>query len=108
MAWCRDEPFGFDRSHAWRHTGGLRAADTDGYLRRGERELLLWAPEDEPSHSLVVREVARLLRLVALNREPRGMLIAAINGSPAATHSDARLFTAEGFAAGAMGLQVRP
>ena len=53
------------------------------YLRRGERELLLFLPEAEPSRSRVGREVARmLLHLAAIARERRGMLIAEINGMP--------------------------
>jgi hypothetical protein len=75
------------------------------YLRRGERELLLFAPEAEPRRSQVTREVARML--VALARR-RGMLVAEINGEPATAHPSARLFLEEGFVAGAMGLQARP
>jgi ATP-dependent Lhr-like helicase len=75
-----------------------------GYLRRGERELLLCAPEAEPRRSRVVREVARMLLHLARRR---GMLIAEINGGPATTHPAARLFVEQGFVATAMGLQAR-
>jgi ATP-dependent Lhr-like helicase len=98
-------------AHATR-SAGARVILVDGlaaaYIRRGERELLLCAPDDEPRHSVVVREVAQLLRRVALGRHPKGMLISEINGAPAQEHTDVRLFTAEGFAVGALGLQVRP
>jgi ATP-dependent Lhr-like helicase len=78
------------------------------YLRRGERELLLFLPESEPSRSRVGREVARMLLHLAATREGRrGMLIAEINGMPATAHHAARLFVAEGFAATAMGIQAR-
>jgi ATP-dependent Lhr-like helicase len=78
------------------------------YLRRGERELLLFLPESEPSRSRVGREAARMLLHLAATREGRrGMLIAEINGVPAPTHPAARLFIEEGFAATAMGLQAR-
>jgi hypothetical protein len=76
-----------------------------GYLRRGERELLLFAPEAEPQRSRVTREVARMLRRLSARR---GMLIAEINNEPAAAHAAARLFVQEGFVATAMGLQARP
>jgi len=80
------------------------------YLRRGERELLVFLPEAEPQRSSVGRAVARAVLDLSRGREPghRGMLIADINGVAAATHPAARLFVEEGFAIGAMGLQVRP
>jgi hypothetical protein len=78
------------------------------YLRRGERELLLFLPEAEPSQSRIGREVARMLLHLAATREGRrGMLIAEINGTPATAHAAARLFIEEGFAATAMGIQAR-
>jgi hypothetical protein len=78
------------------------------YLRRGERELLLFLPDAEPSRSRIGREVARMLLHLAATREGRrGMLIAEINGTPATAHSAARLFIEEGFAATAMGIQAR-
>src|SRR5258705_1091047 len=78
------------------------------YLRRGERELLLFLPEAEPSRSRIGREVARMLLHLAATREGRrGMLIAEINGTPATVHPAARLFIDEGFAATAMGMQAR-
>ncbi len=79
------------------------------YLRRGERELLLFLPEAEPQRSRVGREAARMLRLVAAAREEgrRGMLIEEINGAPATAHPAARLFVDEGFASTGMGLQAR-
>ena len=79
------------------------------YVRRGERELLLFSPDTEPQRSRLVREVARMLMLLASTREEgrRGMLIAEINHAPAASHPAARLFIEEGFAPTAMGLQAR-
>jgi ATP-dependent Lhr-like helicase len=79
------------------------------YVRRGERELLLFAPDDEPQRSRAMREVARALMRRAASREEgrRGMLIADINGTPAVAHPAARFFIDEGFAATAMGLQAR-
>ena len=93
-------------------TAGALVVLVDGhaaaYLRRGERELLLFLPEAEPSRSRVGREVARmLLHLASTRDERRGMLIAEINGAPAATHPAAGLLVDEGFAATAMGLQAR-
>ena len=78
------------------------------YLRRGERELLLFLPETEPLRSRIGRQVARMLLHLAATREGRrGMLIAEINGAAATGHPVARLFIEEGFAATAMGIQAR-
>ena len=81
-----------------------------GYLRRGERELLLMAPDTEPDRSRVARQVARMLMQLAGGRDEarRGMLIAEINGEPAAAIPLAQAFIDEGFIATAMGLQARP
>jgi ATP-dependent Lhr-like helicase len=80
-----------------------------GYLRRGERELLLFMPEAEPQRSRVMREVARMLLHLAVMREAgrRGMLISEINGELATSHPAARVFVEEGFVMSAMGLQAR-
>jgi ATP-dependent helicase Lhr and Lhr-like helicase len=85
---------------------GLAAA----YLRRGERELLLCVPEDEPRRSRVARAVARLLITLAGSRDDsrRGMLIAEINGDAATAHPLSRVFIEEGFINTALGLQARP
>ena len=70
-----------------------------GYLRRGERELLLFLPDAEPQRSQFAREVARMLLHLAVSREEarRGMLLAEINGEPAVAHPASRLFIEEGF-----------
>jgi ATP-dependent Lhr-like helicase len=80
-----------------------------GYLRRGERELLLFTSDVEPQRSRIIREVARALLELAAARGPghQGLLLAEINGEPAATHPVAHLFAAEGFSTTAMGLQAR-
>jgi ATP-dependent helicase Lhr and Lhr-like helicase len=94
-------------------SAGARVILVDGfgaaYLRRGERELLLFAPEAEPQRSRIIREVARALVELATAREHgrQGMLIVDINGEPAATHPAAHLFVEQGFATTAMGLQAR-
>jgi len=94
-------------------TVGARVVLVNGsaaaYLRRGERDLLLFMPEVEPSRSAVVHQVARaLMELASSGPEGRrGMLLVEINGVPASTHIAARLFADEGFAATAMGLQAR-
>jgi hypothetical protein len=75
------------------------------YLRRGEREVLLFAPETEPQRSRLIRAAARALAELSA---PRGMLLAEIDGSPATSHATAHFFVEAGFAMTAMGLQRRP
>jgi ATP-dependent Lhr-like helicase len=75
------------------------------YLRRGEREALLFAPEEEPQRSRRIRTAARALADLSA---PRGMFLSEIDGAPATTHRAAPLFVEAGFAMTAMGLQRRP
>ncbi len=77
-----------------------------GYLARGDRHLLAWIPDDEPRRSRYTRALARVLleRARAGGDTPRGMLIEAINGTPASLHPLAPLFVEQGFTTGAMGL----
>jgi ATP-dependent Lhr-like helicase len=86
--------------------GGLPA----GYLRRGERELLLLVPPTEPTRSNATREVARALARMSSARPDgaRGLLIAELDGIPATTHPAARHLVEAGFTATALGLQLRP
>ena len=81
-----------------------------GYLRRGEQELLLGMPSQEPTRSRATHAVARALVQMSAAREEgrRGLLIADLDGFPAATHPAARIFVDEGFLITAMGLQLRP
>jgi ATP-dependent helicase Lhr and Lhr-like helicase len=81
-----------------------------GYLRRGERELLLFMPSAEPTRSHATLAVAKALVRMSASREEgrRGMLLADIDGLPATSHPAARLFVEAGFIPTAMGLQLRP
>jgi ATP-dependent Lhr-like helicase len=94
-------------------TAGSLVIMVDGsaaaYVRRGERELMLFAPDTEPQRSRILREVVRMLMHLAASREEgrRGMLIAEINGVSSTAHPAARVFIEEGFATTAMGLQAR-
>jgi ATP-dependent Lhr-like helicase len=79
------------------------------YLKKGERELLLFAPDDEPRRATVIRQIARMLLRLAAAREEgrRGMLIVDVNSVPATAHPAAQIFIDEGFLPTAMGLQAR-
>ena len=97
---------------------GARVILCDGalvaYLRRGNPNLQMFLPEEEPQRSQVARHVAEFL--VARVRGERGegdsegragMLIATVNGVAVAKHWMAHTLLEAGFAAGAMGFNVR-
>jgi len=95
---------------------GARVILCDGalvaYLRRGNPNLQVFLPEEEPMRGQVGRAlaeflVARAQRQADEGGERTGMLIAAVNGVPVAEHPLARYLLDAGFQAGAMGFNVR-
>jgi ATP-dependent Lhr-like helicase len=77
------------------------------YVGRGEKQLSVFLPEDEPMRGTVAREIARMLASLVTNGFRRALLIAEINDAPA-SKSDLGPYLAEaGFAATAMGYQMR-
>jgi ATP-dependent helicase Lhr and Lhr-like helicase len=96
---------------------GARVILCDGalvaYLRRGNPNLQVFLPEEEPQRSQVARSLAEfLVRRVQGERgeddaERAGMLIATVNGVAVAESVMARPLLDAGFAAGAMGFNVR-
>jgi ATP-dependent Lhr-like helicase len=88
---------------------GARVVLCDGalvaYLRRGNPNLQVFLPEEEPGRSNVGKSLAEFLagRSVAEG----GMLIASINGTVVAESGLARELLDAGFVAGAMGFHVR-
>jgi ATP-dependent Lhr-like helicase len=83
------------------------------YMRRGNPNLQVFLPEEEPQRSQVVRNLAEfLVKRVQGERgedeaERAGMLISTVNGVLVAEHWMARFLLDAGFAAGAMGFNVR-
>jgi ATP-dependent Lhr-like helicase len=81
------------------------------YLRRGNPNVQAFLPEEEPQRSHVMGNLAEFLvkRAQALEDEHGrgGMLIATVNGVAVAEHPMARALLDAGFAAGAMGFNVR-
>jgi ATP-dependent helicase Lhr and Lhr-like helicase len=80
-------------------------------LRRGNPNLQMFLPEEEPQRSQVARSLAEFLvkRVQSLEDESgrSGMLIATVNGVAVAGHWMARFLLDAGFTAGAMGFNVR-
>jgi ATP-dependent Lhr-like helicase len=98
-------------------TVGARVVLVDGaltaYLRRGNPNIQVLLPEDDPARSQVARALAEFLATYvqrADNPEGRGrtsMLISSVNGIPAAEHPLARFLLDAGFHAAPLGFNVR-
>ena len=94
---------------------GARVILCDGelvaYLRRGNPNPQVFLPEEEPQRSHVARSLAEFLVARVHDDEDAsgrgGMLIATINGVAVGEHWMARFLLDAGFAAGAMGFNVR-
>ena len=94
-------------------TAGARVVLVNGraaaWIGRGDRQVVVCLPDDEPERSQVGRALARELVNLA-TRAPegrRGWLIEEINGRPAAQDPATRFLLEAGFASTAMGLQLR-
>jgi ATP-dependent Lhr-like helicase len=104
--------WGADGARASR-VAGARVVLVDGHatawITRGDRQLLVAVPADEPDRSARAHALAReLVRLAhAADGDQRGWLVAELNGVPATTSPLARYFVDEGFAVTSGGLQLR-
>jgi ATP-dependent Lhr-like helicase len=96
---------------------GARVVLIDGaltaYIRRGNPNIQVLLPEDEPARSQVSRTLAEFLAAYVQrtdNPERRGrtsMLITSVNGVPVAEHPLARFLLDAGFQAAPLGFNVR-
>ena len=110
-------PAGGDAASSLTRSVGARVVLCDGalvaYLRRGNPNVQVFLPEEEPGRGRVARALAEFL--VARVREDReedavgraGMLIATVNGVAVAGSAMAQALLDAGFVAGAMGFNVR-
>ncbi|SEB65484.1 ATP dependent helicase, Lhr family [Terriglobus roseus] len=102
-------------------TVGSRVILADGalvtYLRRGNPNIQVFLPEEEPQRGQVMRSLARYFVIIAQTQgrfnedaEGRGgvgMLIQTINGTNVAEHPMARVLLDAGFQAAPMGFNLR-
>jgi ATP-dependent helicase Lhr and Lhr-like helicase len=109
-------PAGGDAGSSLTRSVGARVILCDGalvaYLRRGNPNVQVFLPEDEPQRSNVARALATFLVEKVHDRAEEGevrggMLIATINGIAIAEHWMARILLDAGFAPGALGFNVR-
>jgi ATP-dependent Lhr-like helicase len=88
---------------------GARVILIDGalvaYMRRGNPNVQVFLPEEEPGRSHVGKHLAEFL--VGRAQMEGGMLVAAVNGVPVAEHWMATALLDAGFQAGAMGFHLR-
>jgi ATP-dependent helicase Lhr and Lhr-like helicase len=79
------------------------------HLGRHGRQVLSFLPDQEPDRSIVGRGVASKLAEIARRGEGRegGLLVAEINGQPAASHPLAPFLLEAGFVRSALGFHVR-
>lgn len=97
---------------------GARVVLVDGaltaYLRRGNSNLQLLLPEEEPARSQTARRLAEFL-IASVQRENTageshgrsGMLIPSVNGNPVIDHPIARFLLDAGFQPAPLGFNVR-
>jgi ATP-dependent Lhr-like helicase len=110
-------PSGGDAGSSLTRSVGARVILYDGtlvaYLRRGNPNVQVFLPEEEPGRGNVARALAEsLVARVRGDREDdvaarAGMLIATVNGVAVAESEMARTLLDAGFVAGAMGFNVR-
>jgi ATP-dependent helicase Lhr and Lhr-like helicase len=77
------------------------------YIARGDKELRVFLPEDEPSRSMVAKEVAHALAGLVMSGARRALLIVEVNDEPVARSAIAPFLAEAGFAATSMGYQMR-
>jgi len=94
-------------------TAGARVIIVNGraaaWIGRGDRQLIVCVPDDEPERSRIGKAMARELVAIAQRAAEgrRGWLIEEINGKPAIDDPSSRFLLEAGFASTAMGLQLR-
>ena len=77
------------------------------YVGRGEKQLVVFLPDDEPSRSVVASQIARVLASQVLTGRRRALLIAEVNDEPVAKSALAPFLAEAGFVRTSMGYQLR-
>jgi ATP-dependent Lhr-like helicase len=102
-------PTGGDEGSSLTRSVGARVALCDGalvaYMRRGNANMQVFLPEEEPGRGQTAKALAEFL--VARAHAEGGMLVNMLNGAPVAEHWMARVLLEAGFSAAPMGFNVR-
>ena len=77
------------------------------YVGRGEKQITLFLPEDEPSRSTVARAVANALASLVHSGARRALLITEVDDAPVAKSPLAAMLAEAGFTPSSMGYQLR-
>jgi len=77
------------------------------YIARGDKELKVFLPEDEPSRSMVAKAIARTLASIVGGGRRRALLITEVNDEPVARSAIAPFLVEVGFVPTSMGYQMR-
>jgi ATP-dependent Lhr-like helicase len=102
-------PAGGDSGSSLTRSVGARVILCDGslvaYLRRGNPNIQVFLPEEEPARSQSAKSLAEFL--VERAQWEGGMLLTGVNGTPVHEHWTARTWLDAGFVAAPMGFNVR-
>jgi ATP-dependent Lhr-like helicase len=102
-------PSGGDAASSLTRSVGARVILCDGsliaYLRRGNPNLQVFLPDEEPARTQSAKALAEFL--VDRAHTEGGMLLTALNGIPIADHPTARIWLDVGFVAAPIGFNVR-
>jgi len=89
----------------------LRNGELIAWLRRGNPNMLIFLPDDEPERSQAAAGLAHFLSTRGQERmrqhSHQGALITTINGQPVAAHPMARFLMNAGFHTGPLGMNLR-
>jgi ATP-dependent helicase Lhr and Lhr-like helicase len=77
------------------------------YIPRGEKQLVVLLPDDEPSRGIVARAVAKALASIVTSGRRRALLLSKVNDEPIAKSAIAPFLAEAGFAPTSMGYQLR-
>lgn len=77
------------------------------YVSRGEKQIFVFLPEDEPSRSIVARQVAKALASLVQAGVRRALLITEVDDAPVAKSAIAPFLVEAGFAPSSLGYQLR-
>jgi ATP-dependent Lhr-like helicase len=77
------------------------------YVGRGEKQVTILLPEDEPSRSIAGREIAKALASLVTSGARRAVLITQVNDEAVARSAIAPYLAEAGFTPSALGYQLR-